>query len=98
MKTSMTREQFFKSQHISATGKILRLLKDERIVTNVQLNKIAYRYGARLHELRREGHIIVTNHIRDGLWQYHYLGERGGPESPDFGYKQPKGREYDTGD
>lgn len=74
--TKMTRDEFFKAQHISKTAKILRLLKDKRVATNKELNLLAFRYSARIHELRREGHIIVSEHVGDGLWLYHYEGER----------------------
>ena len=72
----LTREEFFANHNISKTAKVLRLLKEKRVVTNKELNTIAFRYGARIHELRREGHIIVSNNLGDGLWSYHYLGVR----------------------
>lgn len=58
----------------SQTAKILRLLKIRGKLTNRDLNHICFRYAARLHELRRDGHIIVSNHVREGLWEYIYKG------------------------
>lgn len=72
----ISREAFYKSQHISQTAKILRLLKEKGVIRNTDLNKICFRYSARIHELRREGHIIVSTPLGFGLWSYHYMGER----------------------
>ena len=44
---------------------ILDMLR-ERPRTNVELNAVCYRYGARLHELRKSGHYILTTPLRDG--------------------------------
>lgn len=64
----------------SNTHKILQLFKEKGWATNAQLLKIGgYRYSARIFELRREGHIIVPVHIKDGLWDYIYKGQK-----PDF--------------
>ena len=35
---------------------------------------ICLRYSARINDLRNEGHIIVANRIKDGLWEYIYKG------------------------
>lgn len=72
----MTAQEYFKAQHISQTAKMLRLFKEKRIVSNKELNAICFRYAARIHELRREGHIIITNHVKDSLYHFHYMGER----------------------
>ncbi len=58
------------------TGKILRLLKKHGELTNYELNRICFRYGARLQELRREGHIIVSVHDKDSRWRFIYKGQR----------------------
>lgn len=58
------------------TSRILKLLQKQGYATNAQLNLICFRYGARLHELRKEGHVIVTQHIHDGLFRFVYRGER----------------------
>ena len=58
----------------SQRAKILDLLKARGTVSNVELNKIAFRYSARLYELRQEGHRITTRPIRDGIVHYTYLG------------------------
>jgi hypothetical protein len=59
---------------LSQTARILRLLKQEKRATNRQLNSICFRYGARIHELRNEGHIIVTNRLHDNLYEFVYQG------------------------
>ena len=38
-----------------------------------RLNRIAFRYGARIEELRKEGHIIETRRIGDGEFDYRLL-------------------------
>lgn len=56
-------------------AKILDLLKERGTVTNVELNRIAFRYSARLFELRQEGHVITTMPTRpDGVVTYVYKG------------------------
>jgi hypothetical protein len=39
-------------------------------VTNVTLNRIAFRYSARLHELRKQGCLISTLYISPGLTRF----------------------------
>lgn len=57
------------------SAKILRLLKANGVATNRELNRICFRYGARIHELRKEGHIIKSNHVKNSLWEFSYHGE-----------------------
>lgn len=60
----------------SQTARILDRLKTKGRVTNAELNHIAFRYSARIAELRKEGHIIVTNRKgNDGLFEYIYKGQ-----------------------
>lgn len=72
----MRSAEFYKSRNISQTAKVLRLLKDKRVASNTELNKICFRYSARIHELRREGYIIVTTSLGDGLYHFHFMGHR----------------------
>lgn len=60
----------------STTARILKLLKKQRSATNRQLNAISFRYGARIHELRSEGHVIRTEREHDGLFRFFYVGHR----------------------
>ncbi|WP_440220895.1 helix-turn-helix domain-containing protein [Dietzia sp. MNB45] len=60
----------------SQTARILRMLKKHRRVTNVVLNNICFRYGARIHDLRQEGHIIASERRKDGVWEFVYGGHR----------------------
>ncbi len=43
--------------------------------TNVELNEIGFRYGARLWELRKEGYRIRTESLGDGLFRFTLLSE-----------------------
>lgn len=58
----------------SQTSKILKLLKEKGNATNIELNKICYRYGARIHELRQEGYNIISVREKGSIWRF-YLGE-----------------------
>jgi hypothetical protein len=56
------------------TKRILRLLKTKHTVTNYELNKIAFRYSARIRNLREQGYIIVSNHVGGSLWTFTFKG------------------------
>lgn len=60
----------------SKTHLILKHLKKHRKATNRDLSRYCQRFGARLRELRVEGHIIKTERLKDGLYLYTYLGHR----------------------
>lgn len=62
------------SEKLSQTARILNLLKANGEATNAQLNKIAFRYSARLKDLRDEGHDILSIKEKDGLWRFVYKG------------------------
>jgi hypothetical protein len=62
------------SDKLTQTDRILKLLKSEGEATNRQLNTICFRYGARIYELRREGHDILSVKEKDGLWRFIYRG------------------------
>jgi hypothetical protein len=38
--------------------------------TNIDLNTICYRYGARIYELRQGGHQIDKTRLDRGVWEY----------------------------
>ena len=58
---------------------LLHLLRQagERGVTTSELLQacVGSRYGARLLELREEGHTISAERVRDGAWRYTLLDE-----------------------
>ena len=56
--------------------RILRVFKANGSATNAELNKISYRYSARIHELRNDGYIIVTNRINESLREFVFKGHR----------------------
>lgn len=58
----------------SAKVLVLEALQRHRTRTNLQLNEICFRYGARIHELRKEGHGIERYALRRGVYEYRYLG------------------------
>ena len=58
----------------SQRRKILFALQDNGSMTGAELNKICFRYGARIHELRKLGHTIKAKQIKRGLWEYTYEG------------------------
>lgn len=65
---------------LSQTERILRLLRRRGTfgASNRELNTICFRYGARIHELRRDHYVIRT--MRDSAGQYRFILE-GEPES-----------------
>lgn len=55
-------------------------------VTNVEFNRdVCFRYGARIYELRRQGHLIETVRFGEGLFRFVYRGKRGASESVQIG-------------
>lgn len=59
----------------SQTARLLRLFKQRGELTNVELNRlIGFRYGARIHELRHEGHKITSVHDKGSVWRFVYHG------------------------
>lgn len=61
----------------TARAKILDLLQRQIFVTSTELNAIAYRYSARIYELRQDGHQIQTmrDHPVPGVTTYAYLAK-----------------------
>jgi len=55
------------------SAKILSLLKKQGSATNTQLNKICFRYGARIFDLRKEGHNILSVQEKKGLWRFYLV-------------------------
>jgi hypothetical protein len=43
--------------------------------TNLQLRTIAWRYPARILDLKHEGHLIRSIHVKGPVWVYIYDGE-----------------------
>jgi hypothetical protein len=62
------------SRRENSRDQILALLQAQRIVTNLELNQVCFRYGARLKELRDQGYDIVTGEKRGGVVTYQYRG------------------------
>ncbi|BBE45454.1 MULTISPECIES: hypothetical protein [Rhodococcus] len=56
------------------TAKILKLLKAK--VSNLELRKVAWRYPARVLDLKHEGHLIRSVHDKGSLWFYIYDGHQ----------------------
>lgn len=59
-------------------SRVLRYLQRRRTATNGELNHLTIRFGARIHELRRDGFIIKTIRVHDGVFRYEYVGHRDG--------------------
>lgn len=71
-------EQDEKPRHdpSSKIARVLRMLKTQGQATNTELNRICYRYSARIADLKAEGHEILTVHEKGGLYRYVYKGHR----------------------
>lgn len=50
--------------------RILALLEERDSVTNLELNRICFRYGARIHDLREDGHNITSKRLKQGVWEF----------------------------
>lgn len=59
---------------MSQRDKVLAAIKAGP-VTNFELNKICYRYSARIYELREEGHQISTHIVDKATTVYTYRGK-----------------------
>ena len=66
-------KQLVKPEPVTQTGKILKLLQKKQHVTNLELNRICFRYGARIHELRDQ-YQIECEYIKPGVFEYTYFG------------------------
>ena len=61
--------------NISQTGQILKHLKEKGSMTNTDMwNRRIQRGSERIRELKKEGYIIVSNHVKGPLWEYVYKG------------------------
>lgn len=56
----------------NARAVVLALLHERGLsgVLNTELNEIAFRYGARIFELRQMGHDIRKECVGPGVWRY----------------------------
>lgn len=57
-------------------ARILKLLKSKGEATNIELSRVCFRYSARIHDLRREGHSIVSVHDKGSRWRFVYKGDQ----------------------
>lgn len=53
--------------------RVLEKLKNERVVSNGDLNKIAHRFGAIILDLRKAGHKITTECVDNSTGHYRYI-------------------------
>lgn len=61
----------------TTTARLLDYLKKYGEIETAQLmDHFGTGCSSRLHELREEGHIIVTSYIKPGNYRYVYLGDR----------------------
>lgn len=68
------------SDKLSHAGKILKLLKEKGKVSNFELRTIAWRYPARVLDLKHEGHLIRSVQENKTLWYYIYDGHEDNQE------------------
>lgn len=60
----------------SQSKRILELLQSGNTVTNVDLQRIAFNYTMRVSELRKDGHKILAEYQKPGVFRYIYLGNK----------------------
>jgi hypothetical protein len=64
------------SEKLSQTGRILKHLKEHGKISNAEMwNMHIQRGSERIRELKREGHVIRTIHVKGPVWVYMYDGE-----------------------
>lgn len=61
-------------RYTSQRMRILNRLKEGELTTR-ELARIAFDYTARVSELRKDGHKIVSIYEKPGVWRYVYLGK-----------------------
>lgn len=72
----MTQLQLELKRRKGQTAQMLDAFKLKHELTTADLMKIGTGCSSRLKELRREGHIILAQYEKPGMWRYTYLGER----------------------
>jgi hypothetical protein len=68
---------WIKNKYSTKEGQILAYLKRKGLegASQQELNRIQFRYGASIHELRKEGHDIRSVQVGYGKWRFYYEGE-----------------------
>ena len=62
---------------VNQQTRVLKALKERGTLTNQDFYKMYIpRFGARIYELRKDGHHIVTNKVRNGLTEYTLIEEK----------------------
>lgn len=57
-------------KRFSKTHQVIQLMKRPGGAFNWELNKVMFRYGAVICNLRKDGHVIETEQIKVGLFKY----------------------------
>jgi hypothetical protein len=65
-----------KQRRQGQTSKMLDEFKKRTELTTADLMKIGTGCSSRLKELRREGHVIVAQYEKPGMWRYTYVGQK----------------------
>jgi len=61
----------------SQTANMLKQFKLKGVLTTSDLQRLGTGCSSRLKELRNEGHLIVSQYIKPGLYSYTYKGKSG---------------------
>lgn len=59
-----------RARRLNSRDQVLAYLQLHGSATGEDLNRICFRYGARLQELRQAGYRITTEAVRGGLFRY----------------------------
>lgn len=78
MKT-MTHEDVKKemNRRKSQVARMLEMFKQKGELTTRDLQRIGTGCSSRLNTLRKEGHVIVAQYEKPGMFRYVYLGQKG---------------------
>jgi hypothetical protein len=74
VKTEDIRAEFDRRK--SQTARLLAQFKKQGELNTADLQRIGTGCSSRIHELRKEGHIIVPTYEKPGMWRYVYLGQK----------------------
>lgn len=83
---------------MTQTDRILEMLETagSRGVSNFELNSVAFRYAARLHDLKKRGIEVISEHVRGSEWRFKLKENKWQGQEPE-GLKLKKPSNESTG-
>jgi hypothetical protein len=60
----------------SQTARLLQMFKECKTLTTADIQAIGTGCSSRVHELRKEGHVITAIYVKPGMFRYVYKGQK----------------------